>query len=116
MNDQFFDSFTTTSAGRRSATLAERHNTMLQALYVEVKAKATESEPHMIDGDKYTLAQMYGQEGWAGRGLGLRIAAGMCLSYLVRVKAVPLIAHTTRSGKGKRHYLKRPEQKAPDHH
>jgi hypothetical protein len=63
--------------------------------------------PHLTPGRRYTTEDFCGPDLWASWSPGERISAGICLSYLVSNRAVPLVLHVTPSGTGtKRYYLR----------
>ena len=60
--------------------------------------------PHLMEGGKYTTEQLCGPDMWAPWFTVEHRIAGMCVAYLVKVGAIPLVLHLTRSGKGKKRY------------
>ena len=114
MTTQIYDSFSKTSAGRRSAGLLRKHSVIpLKQLCDAVHTEVVWTLPHLSKGGKYTAEELCGPDMWLAWFTGERRVAGMCLAHLVKVGSVPLTLHYTRSGKGKKRYFLSPEPKGP---
>lgn len=110
-----FEKFKNTTSGRCAAQLLARSPVEciraidLAWLYHAVYEAVNEALPGMDEGCKYTVAMLFYPEIWSGwKGNAAGRVAGICLSYLVRIEAVPLELHTTPRQKGIRKYTLRP--------
>lgn len=100
-----FKEFSKTSAGRGSETLSKKYNTIPpMQVWDAVHSEVVMALPHLMEGGKYTTGQLCGPEIWSPWNRLERRVAGMCLAYLVKVRAIPLVLHLTPSGKGNRRY------------
>jgi hypothetical protein len=105
MKTNNFEAFSKTSAGRCSATLSKKFSTIPpKKLWDAVHSEAVFALPHLMEGGKYTTEQLCGPEIWSPWLTVERRIAGMCLAYLVKVGAIPLVLHLTPSGNGMKRY------------
>lgn len=108
MKTETFDNFACTSSGRRAASLLRDHKVKPEQLFAMVLAEVTQNLPHLEEGGRYTTEMLCGPDIWAALFEAERSVAGMCLSYLVRKKVIPLYRHLTASGKGPAKYRTTP--------
>lgn len=108
MNCKTFETFRSSSTGRRAQSLLNTRDIKLRDLFDEVFTQVMESAPYMVNGEKCTTEQLCGSEMWEDLGIGPQRAAGMCLAYLVAEELVPLFAHYVNSDAGKNHYCNQP--------
>lgn len=105
MKASIFEAFSKTSAGRRSATLLKKYSVNpLKQLWDAVHSEAVWALPHLMEGSKYTTEQLCGPDIWSPWCTVERRVAGMCLAYLVKVGAIPLVLHLTPSGTSNKSY------------
>lgn len=105
MNPIIFQTFSKTSAGRCAATLSKNYNTIApKQVWDAVHSEAVMALLHLKEGGKYTTEQICGPGIWSPWFTVERRVAGMCLAYLIKVGAIPLVLHLTPSGKGKKRY------------
>ena len=105
MKTNNFEAFSKTSAGRCSATFSKNFSTIpTKQLWHAVLSEAIFALPFLIEGGRYTAEQLCDQEIWLPWLTVERRIAGMCLAYLVKVGAIPLVLHITPSGKGTKSY------------
>ena len=104
MKTSIFDQFSKTSSGRRAATLMATHTKTTAQLFNAVQTDLAAALPRLIAGKKYTAKQLCSPATWSPVRIAENRVAGMILAYLVKVGAVPLTLHRTRSGKGTKRY------------
>ena len=105
MKTNNFEAFSKTSAGRCSATLSRKFSTTpSKQLWDTVHSEVVWALPYLIEGGRYTTEQLCDPEIWSPWLTVERRIAGMCLAYLVKVGAIPLVLHLTPSRKGKKRY------------
>lgn len=97
--------FEDSASGRRVRQVLGHGKTPPEALLEVVRKAVREALPHMTPRHGYTTKKICGPVLWAAWKPGEHISAGICLSYLVSIREVPLVRHTTRSGSGTRKYF-----------
>ena len=99
--------FEDSASGRRVRQVLGNRRAPPEGLLNIVRQAVMEVIPYLAPGKRYTAEELCGPELWASWSPGERISAGICLSYLVSNRAVPLVLHVTPSGTGtKRYYLR----------
>lgn len=97
--------FEESASGRRVRQVLGHGKTPPEALLEVVRKAVREALPNMTPRRRYTTEQICGPELWAGWSHSEHVCAGICLSYLISIREVPLARHTTRSGSGTRKYF-----------
>jgi hypothetical protein len=106
MKNELFEDFLTTGGGRNCERLVTNKYRTPQQLFEIVHAAVAEAIPHLDEGQRYETSDFFDEEKWCKSFFeGEQHAAGMCLAYLVRNGAVPLIERRTRSGAGTHQYM-----------
>lgn len=104
MKARLLEEFTKTPAGRRAATLLATHTNTTAQLLDAVFFETDFALPYLVEGAKYTTEQLCGPDTWSPLRIAEKRVAGMILSYLVKVGAIPLVLHLTPSGNGMKGY------------
>lgn len=97
--------FEESASGRRVRQVLGNSNAPPEALLRTVRQAVMEVIPYLAPGKRYTAEELCGPDLWDAWAPGEQISAGICLAYLVRNGAVPLVMHITRSGKGTKKYF-----------
>ena len=104
MKTNIFEAFSKTSSGRRASTLLATHAHTPAQLFNAIRTDVVAAIPRLIEGKKYSTEKLCSQDTWSPLYKAERRVAGMCLAFLVKVGAIPLTLHRTRSGKGTKSY------------
>ena len=107
MKTTIFEPFSKTSSGRRAATLLTNHAHTPAQLFNAVRREVTAALPRLIEDKNYTTEELCSPDTWSPLSIAEKRVAGMCMAYLVKVGAIRLSVHRTRSGKGKKRYCLR---------
>ena len=97
--------FEESASGRRVRQVLSKRKTLPVHILRQVRDAVLDVIPHLTPGHRYTTEDLCGPELWASWAPGERISAGVCLSYLVSNRKVPLMLHTTPSGTGTKRYF-----------
>jgi hypothetical protein len=97
--------FEKSASGRRVRQVLGNRRAPPEGLLNIVRQAVMEVVPYLAPRKRYTAEELCGPDLWDAWAPGLQISAGICLAYLVRNGTVPLVMHTTPSGKGTKKYF-----------
>lgn len=101
MNASIFLQFEQSYGGRRAAGLLAKHQTDMRWMFSEMFSVARAAMSRLTPGRRYTAADICGPDLWSVWCFkGQKYAAGMCMKFLVKVGALQLELHKTKSGRG----------------
>lgn len=107
MNEKLINYFLKIDSGKRATTLSSNRGLDVRDIFAMVFDQVNEVLPYLDDGRNYKIGEFFGDDNrWTDLTVGCHSAAGMCLAYMARVKAVGLALHVTPSGKGSKKYHK----------
>ena len=97
--------FEESASGRRVRRVLGNRRTLPEYILWQIRDAVLDVIHHLTPRNRYTTEDLCGPELWASWAPGECISAGVCLSYLVSNRNVPLMLHTTPSGTGTKHYF-----------
>jgi hypothetical protein len=105
-NTTHFKDFEASHSGRMAFGRLRTHRTDLVKMFITILQTVSANIDGLIPGQKYKASELCGGDAWSEWHFqGQRVAAGMCLSFLVRAGALQLVLHKTKSGSGSKRYF-----------
>jgi len=92
--------------GHHVQTILSKHSLTVEPFMAEIRATVLRALEGVGPNERCTAKLLCGPELWASYGANsVKQCAGMCLSYLVLIRALPLRVHVTPKGKGTKRYF-----------
>jgi hypothetical protein len=98
--------FLATPQGRRAVPMLQKRGLPVEAFVEAIRHEVIEALPGLIAHGRYTTKDLCGHDLWSRlHGQAAPRCAGMCLSYLVEIGAVPLVLATNPKSSPRKYSL-----------